>query len=185
MAEGFTNFIISVYYLSEVIKDYFEDGTRMGINITYIKEDSPLGTAGALSIINPMPSSPFVVTNGDVMTDIRYGDILDFHTKKNSTATMAVRLHEWQNPFGVVNTNGINIESFEEKPVYKSNINAGVYVLDPYCLSLLKKDEVCDMPNLFQRVKSAGRSSVAFPMHESWIDVGRLEDLKIANKDNS
>ena len=77
MAEGFTNFIISVYYLSEVIKDYFEDGTRMGINITYIKEDNPLGTAGALSIINPKPLLPFVVTNGEVMTDIRYGYNID------------------------------------------------------------------------------------------------------------
>lgn len=181
IADGFSNFIISVFYLSEVIKDYFGDGSSWGINIQYIKEKNPLGTAGALSIIDPVPELPIIVTNGDVISKIRYADILDFHMKKKGHATMAIRSHEWQNPFGVVNTQGINIESFDEKPVYKSNINAGIYVLDSKVLDLLKKDEVCDMPNLFKRAKSMGFSTIAFPMHEYWVDVGRPEDLSKLN----
>ncbi len=182
ISEGFQNFIISVFYLADAIKNYFGDGSKWGINIEYIKEDSPLGTAGALSIISPIPSEPIIVTNGDVITRIKYNDILNFHIKKGGNATMAIRQHEWQNPFGIVNINGIKIESFKEKPIYKSHINAGVYVLDPEMLNLLNQDEICDMPMLFQRVNASGNIAIAYPMHESWVDVGRPEDLVGINK---
>ncbi|MCE6981808.1 nucleotidyl transferase, partial [Pseudomonas frederiksbergensis] len=79
--DGFVNFIVSVHYLGHMIEDYFGDGQKWGVNISYLREDSPLGTAGAIGLLNPRPSLPFVVTNGDVLTDIHYGEMLDFHLR--------------------------------------------------------------------------------------------------------
>jgi NDP-sugar pyrophosphorylase family protein len=91
-----------------------------------------------------------VVTNGDVIADIRYGGLLDFNTRQAATATMAVRVHEWQHPFDVVQTRGVEIVGFEEKPIARSHINAGIYALDPTALSVLTADAHCDMPTLEQ-----------------------------------
>lgn len=183
MAEGFTHFILAIHYLGEMIEAYFGNGEKLGIKIDYLKEKSPLGTAGALSLLQPAPQQPFVITNGDVITDINYGGLLDFHIRHKANATMAVRVHEWQHPFGVVETRGLEITGFEEKPVSKSYINAGVYVLDPECLEYLVKNESCDMPVLFETLKNSHQNVLAYPMHEPWLDVGRPEDLKnIRNK---
>jgi len=182
--EGFNHFLLSINYLGEMIEDYFGHGKRLGVQIDYLRESSPLGTAGALSLLKPIPNGPFVVANGDVITDIRYGGLLDFHVRHSATATMAVRLHEWQHPFGVVNTEGIEIVGIEEKPVARSHINAGVYVLDPVALNTLTENIHCDMPTLFERLRANGQRTVAYPMHEPWLDVGRPDDLKQANIDN-
>lgn len=114
---GFSHFILAVHYLGHLIEDYFGNGERLQVQIDYLREQSPLGTAGALSLLDPHPPAPFVVTNCDVITDIDYGALLDFHIRQGATATMAVRLHEWQHPFGVVQTNGVDIVGFEEKPI--------------------------------------------------------------------
>ena len=179
--EGFSHFVLAIHYLGHVVEDYFRDGNRLQVRIDYLREQSPLGTAGALGLLNPRPTLPFAVTNGDVMTDIHYGELLDFHTRHNAVATMAVRVHEWQHPFGVVQTNGIDIVGFEEKPVHRSHINAGVYVLEPEALGLLERDARCDMPTLFERLQVIEKRTVAYPVHEPWLDVGRQEDLTRAN----
>lgn len=178
--EGFKHFVIAVHYLGHMIEEYFGDGDKLGVEIEYLRESSPLGTAGALSYLNPKPNAPFVVTNGDVITDIRYGELLDFHNRHDAEATMAVRIHEWQHPFGVVQTQGIDIVGFEEKPVARTHINAGVYALTPKALENMSPGEVCDMPTLFERLHDKALRTVAYPMHEPWLDVGRPDDLKIA-----
>jgi dTDP-glucose pyrophosphorylase len=179
-AEGFSRFVLAVHYLGQMIEDYFGDGERLQVGINYLREQSPLGTAGALGLLNPTPDAPFVVTNGDVITDIHYGDLLDFHVRHGASATMAVRVHEWQHPFGVVQTKGVDIVGFEEKPVARSHINAGVYVLDPGALNLMDQNIRCDMPSLFERLQAKGQRTVAYPMHEPWLDVGRPDDLEAA-----
>lgn len=179
-SEGFNNFVLSVHYLGHMIEEYFGNGERWQINIEYLREDVPLGTAGAISLLSPHPDLPFLVTNGDVLTDVRYGEMLDFHLHHGAVATMAVRLHEWQHPFGVVRTEGINIAGFEEKPVHRTHVNAGIYVLDPDALTMLNKGEQCDMPALFERLQSLGKQTIAYPMHEPWLDVGRPDDLERA-----
>lgn len=178
--EGFSHFVLAIHYLGHIIEEYFGDGNRLQVHIDYLKEQSPLGTAGALGLLNPRPTLPFAVTNGDVMTDIHYGELLDFHTRHNAAATMAVRIHEWQHPFGVVQTNGIDIIGFEEKPVHRSHINAGVYVLEPEALGFLERDVHCDMPTLFERLQAKDKRTTAYPIHEPWLDVGRQEDLILA-----
>ncbi len=179
--EGFKHFVLAIHYLGHMIESHFGNGEGLGVHIDYLREQSPLGTAGALSLMNPIPSLPFVVTNGDVITDIRYGELLDFHTRHAAAATMAVRLHEWQHPFGVVQTQGLEIVGFEEKPISRSHINAGVYALNPTALLLLGAEIHCDMPALFGRLTAQGQRTVAYPMHEPWLDVGRPDDLKQAN----
>ena len=180
-SEGFINFIISINYLGEMIENYFGTGEKLGVNIDYIREKKPLGTAGALSLLNIKTEEPFIVSNGDVITDIRYGELLDFHIKNNSIATMAVNLYEWQNPYGVVGLNGIEITGFDEKPINRTHINAGVYALSKNSLSFLKKDSPCDMPKLFEQLRARSMKVIAYPMHEPWLDVGRSVDLNQAN----
>ena len=184
--EGFESFIISLGYLGEMIEDFFGDGERFGVQIRYVREDSPLGTAGALSLMrDELSDAPFIVTNGDVITDIRYGDLLEFHVNQGAAATMAVRLHEWRNPFGVVRTNGLDIIGFEEKPLYQSNVNAGVYALNPDSLEYLQYGQPCDMPDFFDTLKSKSKRVIAYAVHEEWQDVGRPEDLLSAQTRHS
>jgi dTDP-glucose pyrophosphorylase len=180
--EGITNFLIAIHYLGHMIEEYFGNGEKLGVHIKYLREESPLGTAGALSLLEAPPEDAFIVTNGDVVTDIHYGDLLDFHIRHNATGTMAVRVHEWQHPYGVVKTSGLEIIGFEEKPITRSHINAGVYVLSPGALNMLDRGAHCDMPTLFERLQANQLRTVAYPMHEPWLDVGRPDDLKKANE---
>jgi dTDP-glucose pyrophosphorylase len=180
-SEGFHHFVLAIYHLGQVIEDYFGNGERLGVQIDYLREQSPLGTAGALSLFNPRPNSPFVVTNGDVITDIHYGELLDFHERYQASATMAVRAHEWQHPFGVVQTEGVEIIGYVEKPISRSHINAGVYILSPEVLDELSVNMPCDMPTLFDRLQAKGKRAIAYPMYEPWLDVGKPDDLKAAN----
>jgi dTDP-glucose pyrophosphorylase len=179
-AEGFSRFVFAIHYLGAMIEQYFGDGKRWQVEIRYLRETTPLGTAGALALLDPPPAEPFVVTNGDVLTDIRYAELLDFHCRHGAAATMAVRLHEWQHPFGVVRSKGVDIVGFEEKPITRSHINAGIYVLAPAVLQALQAAEPCDMPTLFTRLQQRAARTIVYPMHEPWLDVGREADLERA-----
>lgn len=178
--EGFSRFVLAVHYLGHMIEDHFGDGSRFGVEIEYLREETPLGTAGALGLLSPLPDAPFLVTNGDVITDIHYGELLDFHIRHTAAATMAVRIHEWQHPFGVVQLEGVEIVGFEEKPIARSHINAGVYALEPESLRVLTASAHCDMPALFERLQAMEKRTIAYPIHEPWMDVGRPDDLKQA-----
>ncbi len=180
-SEGFSQFVLAIHYLGHIVEDYFGNGDRLQVKIDYLREQTPLGTAGALGLLNTRPEAPFVVTNGDVLTDIHYGELLDFHILHKAAATMAVRVHEWQHPYGVVQTEGVDIVGFEEKPVHRSHINAGVYALNPDTLKFLEPDSRCDMPTLFERLQTQAKRTVAYPIHEPWLDVGRPDDLASAN----
>lgn len=179
-AEGFRHFVFAIHYLGHMIEDHFGDGSRFGVAIEYLREERPLGTGGALGLLPQRPEQAFVVTNGDVLSEVRYAEILDFHLEHAAAATMAVRTHEWQNPFGVVRTQGVDITGFEEKPVVRSRINAGIYALDPIALDVIARDEHCDMPTLFDRLQAGSRRTIVYPMHELWLDVGRPVDLELA-----
>lgn len=183
-ADGFHNFLISLHYLPDVIRNHFGDGSALGVNIDYITEDTPLGTAGALSLIRERPTLPMVIANGDILTDVRFSNFVDFHTSFGAVATMAVREHEYRNPFGVVQTDGMVITGFEEKPAWRTKVNAGLYVLSPEALDLIVPGEHCDMPTLFGRIARNGGKTIVYPIHETWMDVGNPQDLLRANRDS-
>ena len=180
---GFKNVVISIGYLGEQIVDYFGDGSNLGLDIQYVNEKVPLGTAGPLGNLSKSHKSrEIVVINGDVISNLSFSRLLDYHKKNSADATMVVRRHEIQNQFGVVELQGNKIIGIAEKPKYISHINAGVYVLSPKVLSLISGNDYIDMTDLFEKLITNDQNVFAFPMHENWIDVGRLDDLNAAQK---
>lgn len=179
---GYKNFLISINYLGELIEEYFEDGRKFGVSIKYIRESNYLGTAGSLGLIDEQIERDIIVTNGDAITDIDFNQMLDFHMEHKAAATMAVRTHEWQNPYGVIKTQGAQIKEILEKPIYQSLVNAGCYVLHPSVLNVIQKNEYIDMTTLIEQMVQAGKISVAFPIHESWFDIGTSDDFIALNK---
>ena len=180
--DGFFNIFISTYFLSHMIEDYFGTGENFNVKITYLKETTPLGTAGCLQLL-PKLNTPIVVTNGDLISKIGYKTILDFHQSVSANATMAVIEHKIQHPFGVIKSDGVDLIEFDEKPIWKTNVNAGIYVLDNSAITLVKPRENTTMPEIFKRYKSKKKKTVIFPLHENWIDIGTPKNLQtIKNK---
>ena len=185
-SEGFINIVISVGYLSEQIIDYFGNGKKFGLNIEYIYEDRPLGTAGALKNLSSNKVSSFIfITNADIITDLSYGEMLDQAMRNKVDGLMATRIHEWQNPFGVVKTDGMKISSIVEKPTYQSQVNAGMYVLSKKMLKFIEKDTYYDMPDLFTDALQEKLNLETYPIHEAWLDIGRPSDYEEASSDKN
>ena len=180
---GFTEIILSVSYKSHVIEDYFADGSKFGVNIEYIHEEKRMGTAGALSLVREKLNEPFFVMNGDLLTNINFEHMMDYHISNNSTATMGVREYDFQVPYGVVNVDGINIKNIEEKPVHSFYVSGGVYVLDSKVLDFIPENEFFDMPTLFEKVIEQNLKSISFPIREYWLDIGRMEEFEKANNE--
>ena len=170
-------------YLKEQIIKHFDDGARWGVSIQYLVENEPLGTAGSLQLLPDSLTEPFVVLNGDVLTRLNPGQLLHFHGEHQAQATLCVREHELTVPFGVVQTKGVELAGFEEKPTYRHLVNAGVYVIDPQLLPLLTPHQSTDMPSLLQAAQRAGYRVAVCPIHEYWIDVGRPETLQQAHRE--
>jgi NDP-sugar pyrophosphorylase family protein len=183
--QGFSNFIISLHYLGSMIVDHFGDGSKFQVSIKYIEEEEPLGTAGALSLLKPAPKLPFIVINGDILTAINYLNLLDFHSTHLADATMAIKKYELQNPYGVVHTEGFEISSFQEKPVQISYVNAGIYAISPSTLQYIVDGSACDMPDFLMKLKRKDCLVTAYPVYETWADVGRPIDLSEINSENS
>jgi NDP-sugar pyrophosphorylase family protein len=181
IASGLRQFYFSVNYLKEQIIEHFADGKAWGVSIDYLVEDQPLGTAGSLQLLAGRVQDPFLVMNGDILSRLNANRVLQFHLEHNASATMCVREHVINIPFGVVYTKGVELVGFEEKPSYKQLVNAGVYVIHPKLLTLLPRNRATDMPTLFKNVQQAGHRTIVFPIHEYWIDVGRPDSLKEAH----
>ncbi len=174
---GFRNFYISVNYLKEKIIDYFGDGKSLGINIKYLIEEKPLGTAGSLQLLPKTIKDPILVMNADVLTKFDLNYLLNFHYKRKAKATLSVLQSEFQIPFGVVKTKGNKLVDFEEKPIHKHIVNAGIYIINSEILSLVKKDEFLDMPDLMMRALKSNQKILVCPIHEYWIDIGLPDKL--------
>ena len=180
---GFSNITMCVNYKSHVIQDFFGDGSGFGVNIDYLTEEKRLGTAGALSLLSDAPETPFFVMNGDLLTNVNFEHLLEFHQSCNATATMCVREYDFQVPYGVVNINDGNITSIEEKPVQKFFVSAGIYMLEPSSLSHIPKNEFFDMPTLFTKLIELEEVTTSFPLREYWLDIGRIEEYEKANNE--
>jgi dTDP-glucose pyrophosphorylase/predicted transcriptional regulator len=183
IASGFRRFYLSVNYLKEQIIEHFGDGKSWGVSIDYLVEDEPLGTAGSLQLLPVRVQEPFLVMNGDVLTRLNPSQLLRFHVEHEAAATLCVREHFTTVPFGVVQTKGVELAGFEEKPSYRQLVNAGVYVIDPQLLPLLPPHQATDMPTLLQSAQQAGHWVAVCPIHEYWIDVGRPETLHQAHQE--
>lgn len=180
---GFVNFVLCVNYKKEVIQSYFQNGAAFGVNIEYIEETKRLGTAGALSLLKDEVTEPIFVMNGDLLTQVNFSQLLNFHLETNSLGTMCVREYEYQIPFGVIETNEHQLLSIQEKPLKKEFVNAGMYMLSPEALKMIPHYEFYDMPELFNAIIEKNKVASVFPVREYWMDIGRLTDYEQANKD--
>lgn len=178
---GFNRFYISTHYLPEMVREHFGDGSRWGVTIDYVHEDSPLGTAGALGLLpHHEINAPMLVMNGDLMTTLDYRELLEFHIQNDCAATMCVREFEIQVPYGVIQSEGSFVKSIVEKPVQKLHVNAGIYVLSPELIRSVQSGKRIDMPALLECSIAEGNRVAMFPVHEYWLDIGRMEDFKRA-----
>jgi len=177
---GFKNIIMCVNYKSHIIQDYFGDGSGFGVNIEYVLEDKRMGTAGALSLLKEKPKEPFFVMNGDILTNVNFENMLEYHIQNKAIATMAVREYDFQVPFGVVKMENNEIKKIEEKPLYKFFVSAGIYFLNPECIDYIPKNEFYDMPILFEKLIENNKKTISFPLREYWLDIGRMEEYEKA-----
>lgn len=183
--QGFRRFSIAVNYLAECITDHFGDGRGFDVEIDYLREEKRLGTAGALGLIERAPEYPFVVTNGDVLMNEYFGDILDEHKAHAADITVMVRDYEMQVPYGVVEESDGNATSIVEKPVHNFKVNAGVYCLSPEMLRLVPENSYLDMPELFNAAIAANLKARIQRINGYWIDIGRISDYERAKMEIS
>lgn len=181
---GFHRFFISTHYMPEMIREHFGDGSRWGVTIRYIHEDSPLGTGGALGLLpHDEIDLPMFLMNGDLLTTLDFKNLLEFHETHSGAATMCVREYEYCVPYGVIQSDGHRIQSMVEKPVQRFFINAGIYLLSPELVRSVSAGTRVDMPTLLENEISAGRDVNMFPVHEYWLDIGRMEDFQRAQQE--
>lgn len=177
---GVRTISISTNYLAEQIEGHFGDGAGHGVSIGYVQESQPLGTAGALGLLDPRPTEPFLVLNGDILTGTDFRAMRAFHEEHDAAITMAVRSHQIAVPFGVAECSGVDVRTLTEKPSYPVLVNAGMYLLEPRLLDLITPSVRMDMTELIQKATEAGERVVAFAVHEYWLDIGRPDDYERA-----
>lgn len=178
---GYANIVMCVNYKSHIIQDYFGDGSIFGVKIEYVLEEQRMGTAGALSLLAEKPTEPFFVMNGDLLTNVNFEHLHNYHMSNNAMGTMCVREYDFQVPYGVVNIENSKILSIEEKPVHKFFVSAGIYMLSPEVLQYIPQSKFYDMPTLFEKLISENKNALSFPLREYWLDIGRIEEYKKAN----
>lgn len=179
--QGFRRFYIAVNYKAEQIEHHFGDGSALGVEIRYLREQQRMGTAGALSLLPERPELPIIVTNADLLTKEDFGFMVDRHVESGAAATMAVRNFDMQVPFGVVRERDGSIETIEEKPMQSFVVSAGIYVLSPPTLDLVPSGQFFDMPALFEALVRQGMRARCHHIEGYWLDIGRMPDYERAN----
>jgi len=177
---NFNTVYFSVGYLSSLIRAYFGNGEKWGLNINYIQEDKRLGTAGPLSLL-PEMNEPFLVLNGDLVTNLNFEDIVNYHNRQKSILTIGVHELEYRLPLGFLEINGNReIVDYIEKPIKKYNMSMGIYVCSPKVLSYIKKNEYLDFPDLTKKLLKAGEKVSGYFNNSYWLDIGRPEEYEKA-----
>lgn len=180
---GISDFIFTTNYLGDQIKSYFGNGSRYNVKIEYINEIEPLGTAGALQLVDFVEDETVLLSNGDVLTELDYSSLLEFHNNEASLLSIAVRMFEFQNPFGVLEIQQNSVLGYSEKPAIRSYVNAGIYAISPGIEKYFPKEGKFDMSDLIENLLAAKIQISAYPIHEEWLDIGNQESLLLANRD--
>lgn len=175
---------ITTHYLPEKISDHFGDGAAFGVELKYVSEETPLGTAGALGLMEA-PNEPLLVINGDVLTRVNFRAMLSYHREHRADLTVAVRRFSMQVPYGVVDAEGGNVTAVREKPDVHFLVNAGIYLLEPSVYQFIEPGMRSDMPDLINRLLEAKRTVSSFLIHEYWLDIGKHDDYLRAQVDAS
>jgi len=173
---------LATHYKGEVIAEHFKNNQAFGVDIRYVKEDQPLGTAGALSLLEEV-DEPLLVMNGDILTRVDFRALLHFHREHKADLTVCVRQYEFSVPYGVIDTDGVNVKAISEKPVVRQFINAGIYLLNPQVRKLIPNGQPYDIPELIERLINEQRTVVCFPIREYWLDIGKVDQYDQAKAD--
>ena len=179
VAQGIRRILISVRYLAQQVEDHFGAGEQFGCRIDFLCEKEPLGTAGALRLLPETPTDPLLVINGDLLTEVRFDTVVDYHVQNGFAATVGIREFKYQVPHGVVQIDDHRVVSIDEKPTQSFFINAGIYVLEPRIIPLIPEGAYT-MPELLADLHQPNDCVGAFPIPEYWLDIGRLEDYEAA-----
>ncbi len=179
---GIKRVSLTTHYKRDIIAQHFKDGKDFGVEINYVKEDHPLGTAGALSLLSTS-KDPILVINGDILTHVDFRTMLDFHVDHHADMTIAVKLHEYEVPYGVIRTDGVEITGFSEKPVIRHFFNAGIYLLNSTTCQYIPKGRSSDMSDLITNLLKIKRRVISFPIREYWLDIGSMADYETAQKE--
>jgi dTDP-glucose pyrophosphorylase len=182
---GIRRVFLSVNYLGNVIEDHFGDGERFGCRIQYVREDEPMGTGGALGLLPETPVEPFIVMNGDLMTQINIDQMLRFHIDHHALATIGTREYVHNVPFGCIDRDGSRVLGLREKPQLRQSVNAGIYVLAPEALTPMRPGSRFDLPDLITTAIGSGKKVVAFDIDDDWMDIGRREQLDRARGESA
>ena len=177
---GIRRIFISVNYMGDVIEGHFKDGAALGCKIEYLREEKPLGTGGALSLLPEKPDHPFLMLNGDLLTQFNVGNMLAFHADGGFKATVGVHEYVHTVPYGVVEREGDRITGIREKPTQTWLANAGIYVFEPDLVERVPKDTYFPLPTLVEECLDRGEAVGAFPIKDDWIDVGHPKELRRA-----
>lgn len=181
---GFTEIVLAVGYLAELMVSYFGDGSKFGLKITYSKEETPLGTAGPLSLIDGL-NETFLVMNGDILTNLDFGKFLAYHREQKRLVTVAVHDREVKLDYGIVQLNDQLIEQYLEKPTYHYSVSMGIYLFEPAALKPIKKNQPLDLPDLIKKLIASGQPVAAYESKDYWLDIGRPDDYEKAQKEIS
>ncbi len=177
---GIQKVFISVNYLSNVIEDYFQDGTAYGIKIEYIREKTALGSGGSLSLLPEQPRHPMLVMNGDLILDANYAEMIKFHLDNKCHATMGVYSYFHEVPYGCIEIEGNKLVRIEEKPVLEKKVNAGIYVLSPAAIASIPQKTAFPITTLFEEAITKNLTCGTFNIEKEWLDIGTPQQLSLA-----
>ena len=181
---GFKQFFFSVHYKADKLKTYFGNGSKWGVTIQYLDEAKPLGTAGSLGLLpENLPESPILVMNSDLLTRVNFQELLRYHEDQRGVATICARDYELQVPYGVIETEGTKLVDIAEKPQHHFFVNAGIYVLNPSVVKKIKNVGAIDMTDVLISEVGDNNNVVVFPVHEYWLDIGRVDEFERAQNE--
>ena len=179
---GLYDINISVHYKAQMLKDYFTNQKILNVNVNFLEESTPLGTAGCLYLLkNKKITDPIIIINGDILTEINYIDLINYHKKVKNVITICAAFYETQIPFGTLEVENNKISKITEKPIQKHLINAGIYIIDDSVLNSVKENTYLNMPDLINMYINKNQVGI-YPLHEEWIDIGSHEDYEKAKK---
>ncbi len=180
---GISEVILTVGHLAGLMRAFFQDGSHLGLNISYSYEEEPLGTAGPLSLIEGLDET-FLVCNGDVLTTLNLGDLIEFHKQSHGVATIASHIRQVHIDLGVIQTDGDHrIVGYKEKPTTDYLVSMGIYIFEPEVLQYIDRGNYLDFPDLIKILIANQKKVVAFPYTGYWEDLGRADDYEQANAD--
>ena len=180
---GINDIVLTVGHLSELLRAFFQDGSRLGLGISYNYEDSPLGTAGPIAFV-PNLNETFLVMNGDVLSTLPIRELIQFHRSQNAIATIATHHRRVNVDLGVIQWDGdARVTGYIEKPSYDYSVSMGIYVFEPKVLTYIPKGEYYDFPDLVKKLIGVGEKVVGYRFDGYWQDLGRPDDYESAAQD--